>query len=250
MSKQNQSTTFAETRFVSRTTVTMSPIFLSHNQALQQISLLSPEPTKNGQYHTLLTIDTYSCAPQNLMDASVGYDQGTGSPEDRDCYYDQDTFYSPGLSQKIDTSKLPPIPTYHESQIAYHPNGVKRLPHFHPQRFSKRLRTIISQRRRPEPLSIRIEPPVKSYFSPSPTPCKTASTTTTTHSASLIQSILRVLPQAYTQLHQVEQGTEEYNDEDVDFWRTVDHRVFIIGIVGLLILAFSLGAWVMALYTA
>ena len=71
-------------------------------------------------------------------DTKIEFDQERASPEDRDCYYDQDTFYSPGLPHDVDTSKLPPIPTYNESQMAYHPNGVKKLPHFHPQKFSKR----------------------------------------------------------------------------------------------------------------
>jgi len=143
MSKSNQNTLLRDTHLVSRTTVSMSPVFFSRNQSLQQISLLSPleEPTKQGpyqQYHTLLTIDTYSCPPTHHTDTKMEYDQESTSPEDRDCYYDQDTFYSPGLPQGVDTSKLPQIPTYNESQMAYHPNGVKKLPHFHPQKFSKR----------------------------------------------------------------------------------------------------------------
>lgn len=249
MSKSNQNTFPRDTRLVSKTTVSMSPIFLSRNQALQQISLLSPveEPTKNGQhqqYHTLLTINTYSCVPAHHTKTMTDYDGEIESPEDRDCYYDQDTFYSPGLPYTVDTRKLPPIPTYNESQMAYHPNGVKRLPHFHPQKFSKRLRTIINQRRRPQPLSLYIEPQPKSYFSPSPTPCETSSSPD-----SLIQSILRILPQGYGQVHQAENGCEEYN-EDGGFWRNLDHRVIILGIVGLILLAFGLGAWAMALYTA
>lgn len=143
MSNFNQNNNSTESRLVSRTTLTMSPMFLSGNQALQQISLLSPleEPPKNSQhqqFHTLLTIDTYSCAPAHQIDAKVGFDEVGESPEDRDCYYDQDLFFSPGLPRTVDVKRLPPIPTYHESQKAYHPNGVKRLPHFHPQKFSRR----------------------------------------------------------------------------------------------------------------
>ena len=107
-----------------------------------------------------------------------------------------------------------------------------------------RLRTIINQRRRPQPLSLYIEPQPKSYFSPSPTPCQTASSPD-----SLIQSILRILPHRYSQANQVENGPEEY-DEDRGFWRGLDHRVIVFGIVGLILLAFGLGAWVTALYTA
>lgn len=138
MSKSDQNTLLRDTRLVSRTTVSMSPIFFSGNQSLQHISLLSPleEPAKQQQYHTLLTIDTYSCPPTHHLDARMEYEQERMSPED--CYHNRDAFYSPGLPHTVDTSKLPPIPTYNESQMAYHPNGVKRLPHFHPQKFSKR----------------------------------------------------------------------------------------------------------------
>lgn len=249
MSRNNQNTLRGDTRLVSRATISMSPIFLSGNQALHQISLLSPleEPTKTSQhqqYHTLLTIDTYSCASLQHTDAKMAYEEQTESPEDRDCYYDQENFYSPALPYTIDSSKLPPIPTYNESQMAYHPNGVKRLPHFHPQKFSKRLRTIINQRRRPQPLSLYIEPQPKSYFSPSPTPCQTSSSPD-----SLIQSILRVFPQGYSQADEVEGGVEVY-DEDKGFWGNLDRRVVVLGLVGLILLAFGLGAWAMALYTA
>ncbi|KAF8426917.1 hypothetical protein EV426DRAFT_425851 [Tirmania nivea] len=247
MSETSQDTPLRDTHLVSRTTVSMSPIFFG-NQSLQQISLLSPleVSTKQGpyqQYHTLLTIDTYSCALTHHTDAQVEYEQERVSPKDRDYYYDQDTSYSPGLSHTVDTSKLP-IPTYNESQMAYHPNGVKKLPHFHPQKFSKRLRTIISQRRRPQPLSLYIEPQPKSYFSLSLTPCQTSPSPD-----SLIQSILRVLSHRYGQANQVENVSEEY-DEDRSFWGNLDHRVIILGVVGLMLLAFGLGAWMMALYTA
>lgn len=249
MSKSNQNTLLRDTRLVSRTTVSMSPIFFSGNQSLQQISLLSPleEPTKQSpyqQYHTLLTINTYSCAPAHHTDTKMEFAQESVDPEDRDCYYDQDTFYSSGLPHTVDTSKLPPIPTYSESQLAYHPNGVKKLPHFHPQKFSKRLRTIINQRRRPQPLSLYIEPQPKSYFSPLQTPCQTSSSPD-----SLIPSILQVLPHRYSQVNQVENGSKEY-DEDRDFWTSLDPRVIILGVVGLILLAFGLGAWAMALYSA
>lgn len=248
MSRNNQNTLVRDTRLFSRTTISMSPIFLSGNQALHHISLLSPleEQTKTGhqQYNTLLTIDTYSCASLPHTDAKMPYEEQTESPEDRDCYYDQENFYSPALPYPVDSSKLPPIPTYNESQMAYHPNGVKRLPHFHPQKFSKRLRTIINQRRRPQPLSLYIEPQPKSYFSPSSTPSETSSSP-----VSLIQSILRVFPQGYSHADEVENGIEEY-DEEKGFWGNLDHRVIILGLVGLILLAFGLGAWVMALYSA
>lgn len=226
----------------------MSPVLFSQNQSMQQISLLSPleEPTKQGpyqQYHTLLTIDTYPCAPMHLTDTKIEYDQERAGPKDRDCYYDQDTFYSSGLPHAVDTSKLPPIPTYNESQLAYHPNGVKKLPHFHPQKFSKRLRTIINQRRRPLPLSLYIEPQPKSYFSPLQTPCQTSSS-----ADSLIQPITPVLPHRYNQANQVEIGSEGY-DEVRSFWRSLD-RAILLGVIGLILLAFGLGAWAMALYTA
>jgi len=57
------------------------------------------------------------------------------------------------------------------------------------------------------------------------------------------------LPHGYSQANQAENESEEY-DEDLSFWRNLDHRVIILGVVGLILLAFGLGAWAMALYTA
>lgn len=112
-----------------------------------------------------------------------------------------------------------------------------------------RLRTIMDQRRRPQPLSLYIEPIPKSYFSPSPTPCESESASPRPRN-SLVQALLRILPHRYSQAHQLEEHEAVEYAQDGCWWREMDHRVIIMGIVGLLLLAFSLGAWAMALYTA
>ena len=62
------------------------------------------------------------------------------SPKDRDIYYDENTDGGVGEhAQQGQEHNLPPVPTYSESQMAYYPHGIKRLPHFHPQKFSRRL---------------------------------------------------------------------------------------------------------------
>jgi len=226
----------------------MTPITLSRGQPLHQISLLSPvsKPTMNGQYqqyHTVLTINAYSYEPAQCISAKTGHEQEQESSQNTNCYYHQDAFYSPSLPFIEDVSKLPPIPTYNESQMAYHPNGVKQLPHFHPQKFSKRLRSIMDERRRPRPLILQIEPQPKSYFSPCTTPYQTSDAP-----EAIIQHTLGDLPPEYHQAHHVEEGVVEYREEQ-SFWKSVDHQIIIIGAVGLVIMALALGAWAMALYT-
>lgn len=245
MSKHTQANNHREVRLFSSRTITLNPAILSGSQALQTISLLSPlseapNISQSQRYTTLLTINTYACTPvlQHAAELRCGKEnceQGNDSPhlDDQDALYDM---------EGPDTSKLPPVPTYSESQAAYYPHGVKRLPHFHPQKFSKRLRNLMDQRRRPQPLLLNVEPQLNSHFSPSPTPVHTSTTPT-----SLVQSILRVLPNVYNRVNQDEEVSEFYDDETGTFWSYIDHRVIIIGMVGLVFLAFALGAWVMAM---
>jgi len=259
MSKTTTASTPQEVRVLPNG-ISMSPIAFPGTHSLHTISLLSPLiidtkskslPHQNHQYRTILTI---TCTPiieqgHSKFTAENCNDE-TKSPEDRDSYYDQDDSYYPPASFDSSIVSLPPIPTYNESQRAYYPHGVKRLPYFHPQKFSKRLRGIIHERRKPQPLSLKIEPPSQSYFSPSPTPCTTSNTTSNTPD-SIIQCMLRILPtmHKYSEINE-DTEQEEYEIEVGGFWKNVDHRVIIIGAVGMIMLAFGLGAWVMAVVSA
>ena len=101
----------------------------------------------------------------------------------------------------------------------------------------------MDQRRRPKPLMLHVEPEPKSYFSPSSTPIHTS-----TSPNSLFQSILRILPNGYNRMNQDEEVSGDYDEvTHEEFWNCIDRRIIIMGIVGLLLLAFGLGAWVMAM---
>ncbi|KAF8457561.1 hypothetical protein BDZ91DRAFT_852313 [Kalaharituber pfeilii] len=248
MSKVTQNNTVREV-IVSSDTISISPIVFSSVRQLQTISLLSPisEPGAKGQntqYRTLLTINTYpytQVSHGDLKSTDAHYDQ------DYSIVIDRDVFNNPPDTHEQNTTKFPPMPTYNESQRAYYPHGVKRLPYFHPQKFSKRLRTLMDKRRRPQPLMLDLDckPQPKSYFSPSPTPCQTSQSTD-----SIFQSILRLLPKtnAYDELDQEEYN--HYHVERCDLLRRLDRKALIIVIVGMLLAALALGAWVMATIAA
>ena len=113
----------------------------------------------------------------------------------------------------------------------------------------------MDQRRRPQPLMLNVEPEPKSYFSPSPTPIDTS----TSLDSQFQSSILRVLPNRYNRVTRDEEASGDYDeevskgyDEEIysEFWSSIDHRIVIMGIVGLLLLSFGLGAWVMAMMSS
>lgn len=261
MSNFTQTSSHTENYRSSKNTGPMNTIIISEtSQSRQTIPLLSPvvKQTTKGQlgrslgmititqYHSTLiahqgNIETEEERERVEVDE---YDEDSDfySPQDRDIYYDEDTGYTPQLEQG-EYDSLPPVPTYTESQMAYHPHGIKRLPHFHPQKFSRRLRTLMDQRRKPRPLYLEIEPQQAKLLANSP-----GIPSTQERPESILRTLLRIVHtrQDYRQVHQDDTEAGYRRAVEAGFWRDIDRRVIIIGLLGLLLLGLSIGAWTMA----
>lgn len=137
----------------------MKPTNINHVKPRPSLLTINIYPTVNSSVHKETMGAVVRCSD------TENYNLDTKSELAED-YYSYDSLYSaasPCYNEHVrDASMtaggefggLPPVPTYQESQLAYYPHGIKRLPHFHPPRFSKRLRSLMS--RRSDPLRIRL----------------------------------------------------------------------------------------------
>lgn len=245
----------------------------------QSISLLSPiKPTgtKNTKIRpSFLTINIYPgpnfSAQQKPTTQEVKYyDSGDYTPdvklESGEGYYSYDSLYSAAsphyneqdpLAGIGGVGELPPIPTYQESQLAYYPHGIKRLPHFHPPRYSKRLRSLMS--RRSDPLRIRLsvetDPSTGNITSATVTYNPHGSGHSRRHSlVSIMRSIFHGAGTngQYGSVSQndhvdVETGIVSREVKEVSY---IDRRVAILIALGTVFFAAAFGAWIMAMLMA
>ena len=134
-----------------------------YHASYQTISLLSPiiptninqsKPRPNFLTIKIIPPTNYYAQEQSTHGDNKYSDNGNYTLETKSTaaeeYFSYDSLYSAAspsynehvqdalLTRAVEVGELPPIPTYQESQLAYYPHGIKRLPHFHPPRYSKR----------------------------------------------------------------------------------------------------------------